>query len=227
MKGLKSNQKLLLLSAIITITGIILSGPVGILLAQMRPQPEWRGEITFVANYHFVQNLPYIFGFILMLGFTLFIAASFRFASTGLQKGLRSVAVIFTSVYAAMVGLNYAFQIALVPALVYKSPTFAALFTMANPKSVGWVLEMFGYGFLGAATILIAPVFRKGLRKKLIKYLLIANGIISILGAAATTLGTEWLMEWPGITSVIIWNILILVIMTLVITDIYKTKFAE
>lgn len=227
MKGLKTNQKLLLISAIITITGIILSGPVGILLAQIRPQPEWRGVITFVANYHFVQNLPYIFGFILLLGFTLFVSASFRMASTGLQKILRSAAIIFTTVYAAMVGLNYAFQIALVPALVYKSPTFATLFTMANPKSVGWILEMFGYGFLGAATILIAPVFRKGIRMKLVRYLLIANGVISILGAAATTLGTEWLMEWPGITSVIIWNILILVIMTLVITDIYKTKFAE
>ena len=59
---------------------------------------------------------------------------------------------------------------------------------------------------------------------KLIRYLLIANGVISILGAAATAFGNSWLMEWPGIVSVIVWNILILVIMSLVIIEIYKTR---
>jgi hypothetical protein len=126
-----------------------------------------------------------------------------------------------------MIGLNYAIQTALVPALIYKNPSFAGLFTMANPQSVGWILEMFGYGFLGIAAILIAPVFNKGIRMNLIRYLLTANGVISILGAAATTLGTNWLMEWPGIVSVVVWNLLILVIMVLVIVDIYKSKFAD
>lgn len=227
MKELNANQKLLLVSAIITITGIILSGPIGILLAQIKPQPAWQGENIFVSNYHYVQTLPYVFGFILLCGFTLFISTSFRLASTGQQKVLRIAANIFTSAYVVMVGLNYAFQIALVPALIYKSPSFASLFTMANPQSVGWILEMFGYGFLGAATILIAPVFRKGLQMKVVRYLLIANGVISILGAAATSFGTQWLMEWPGIVSVVVWNLLILAIMILVIIDIYKTKIAE
>ncbi|NMB83512.1 MAG: hypothetical protein GYA14_17020 [Ignavibacteria bacterium] len=227
MKQLDANKKLLLVSAIITITGIILSGPIGILLTQIEPQPVWQGEAIFIANHNYVQTFPYMFGFILILGFTLFMSTSFRLAATGYQKVFRLAANIFTSVYVVLVGLNYAIQISLVPALVYKSPSFAALFTMANPRSVGWILEMFGYGFLGVATILIAPVFRKGLRMKIVRYLLIANGIISILGAAATTLGTMWLMEWPGIVSVVIWNLLILAIMILVIVDIYKTKFAE
>ncbi|MEW6508895.1 MAG: hypothetical protein AB1432_14235 [Bacteroidota bacterium] len=227
MKKLNANQKLLLASAIITITGIILSGPIGILIAQIKPQPAWQGEIVFIANYHYVQTVPYLFGFLLILGFTLFMSASFRLASTGYQKILRIAANIFTAVYVAMIGLNYAIQTALVPALIYKNPSFAGLFTMANPQSVGWILEMFGYGFLGIAAILIAPVFNKGIRMNLIRYLLTANGVISILGAAATTLGTNWLMEWPGIVSVVVWNLLILVIMVLVIVDIYKSKFAD
>lgn len=227
MKELNANQRLLLVSAIITIAGIILSGPIGVILTQIKPQPAWQGEFIFVANYHYVQTLPYIFGFLLILGFTLFISTSFRLAATGYQKVFRIAANIFTTVYVTMVGLNYAIQISLVPALTYKSPSFAALFTMANPRSVGWILEMFGYGFLGVATILIAPVFRKGIRMKTIRYLLVANGVISIVGAAATTLGTNWLMEWPGIVSVVIWNLLILAIMILLIIDIYKTKIAE
>jgi hypothetical protein len=224
MKKLNANQKLLLASAIITIAGILLSGPIGVLLTLIRPQPQWKDEITFVANYHYVQTLPYVFGFILIIGFTLFISTSFRLASTGTQKILRITANIFTAVYAALVGLNYAIQIGLVPALIKSNEQLAGLFTMANPNSIGWILEMFGYGFLGVATILISPVFRKGLRMKLIRYLLIANGVISILGAAATAFGTSWLMEWPGIVSVVVWNILILVIMVLVIVEVYKTK---
>lgn len=227
MKELNANQKLLLVSAIITIAGIILSGPIGILITQIKPQPSWQGEYIFVANYNYVQTLPYFFGFILLFGFTLFISTSFRLASSGQQKVFRIAANIFTSAYVVMVGLNYALQIALVPALTFKQPSWAAFLTMANPSSLGWILEMFGYGFLGAATILIAPVFRKGTRMKLIRYLLTANGVISILGAAATTLGTTWLMEWPGIVSVVVWNLLILAIMILVIIDIYKTKIAE
>lgn len=224
MKKLNANQKLLLASAIITIAGILLSGPIGVLLTLIKPQPQWQDEITFVANYHYVQTLPYVFGFILIIGFTLFISTSFRLASTGTQKIFRIAANIFTAVYVSFVGLNYAIQIAIVPALVYKQPSLAAFLTMANSSSLGWILEMFGYGFLGVATILISPVFRKGLRMKLIRYLLIANGVISILGAAATAFGNSWLMEWPGIVSVIVWNILILVIMSLVIIEIYKTR---
>ena len=224
MKRSSANQKLLLISAIIVIAGILFSGPIGILLTFIKPQPAWKNSETFAANFHFVQTIPYIFGFILLTGFTFFISTSFRLASTGTQKIFRIAANIFTAVYAALVGLNYAIQIGLVPALVISNEQLAGLFTMANPNSIGWTLEMFGYGFLGGATILIAPVFRKGLRLTLIRYLLIANGVISILGAAATAFGTSWLMAWPGIVSVVVWNILILVIMVLVIVEVYKTK---
>lgn len=224
MKQRNANQKMLFVSAIILITGILLSGPIGVLLTLIKPQPQWKDEIIFVSNYHPVQTVPYMFGFILIIGFTLFISTSFRLASTGTQKILRITANIFTAVYVAFVGLNYAIQIALVPSLIFKHPAWAAFLTMANPYSLGWILEMFGYGFLGVATILISPVFRKGLNMKLIRYLLIANGVISILGAAATAFGTMWLMEWPGIISVVVWNILILVIMVLVIAELYKAK---
>lgn len=224
MKQLNSNQKMLFASAIIVITGILLSGPIGVLLTLIKPQPQWKDEITFVANYHPVQSVPYMFGFILIMGFTLFVSTSFRLASTGTQKIFRIAAIIFTAAYVAFVGLNYAIQIALVPALSLKQPSWAAFLTMANPRSLGWILEMFGYGFLGVATILIAPVFRKGVRMKIIRYFLIANGVISILGAAATALGTLWLLEWPGIVGVVIWNILILVIMVLVIVETKKAK---
>lgn len=224
MKQFNANQRLLLISSIVVITGILLSGPIGVLLTQIKPQPEWKNSETFASNFHIVQTLPYIFGFILLTGFVLFISTSFRLASTGIQKIFRIAANIFIAVYATLVGLNYAIQIGLVPALVKSKDQLAGLFTMTNPNSIGWTLEMFGYGFLGAATILIAPVFRKGYRMKVVRYLLIANGVLSILGAAATAFGTSWLMEWPGIVSVVIWNILILVIMSLIILEIYKTR---
>ena len=80
------------------------------------------------------------------------------------KRPVTQAALVFTGVYAALVALNYVVQTTFVPALVTHgdiadAPLIAA-FTMAQPRSLAWGLEMWGYGFLGLATWLVAPVMR-------------------------------------------------------------------
>lgn len=204
-------------SAILTILGTILSGPVGTLLSFMiRPQPAWVNVDTFIKNYHPIQSAPFVFGFFLILGFSLFISSTSKLASSHSEKIYSILAIIFTSMFATIIGINYIIQIAFVPTLIGFNNNAISIFTMTNPRSLCWVFEMFGYGFLGVATWLVAPLFKNGQRMKYIRYLLVLNGIVSLLAAAYTAIDISMLMTIPGLISYVIWNLLIIVLMWLV-----------
>jgi MFS family permease len=213
-------HRLIALSAAITIVAILLSGPVGMtVVAAVGPQPEWRSIEAFTENYHPIQKLPYIFGFLLIVGFVLFITAASNLAKTPVEKTYSASALIFASAYVALIGLNYTIQIAYVPVLMTADPQLAALLTMSNPMSFGWALEMFGYGFLGASTWCLAGLFQGRGRKKSIRLLLIANGVVSILGAAITAVDISWVMSVPGLISFVAWNLLVVVLMVVVFLE--------
>lgn len=213
-------HRLIAISAVITLIAALLSGPVGIVIASVvSPQPEWQGVEVFMENYHPIQRLPYVFGFMLILGFVLFIAAASNLAKTSVEKTYSASALIFVSAYVALIGLNYTIQIAYVPVLLTADPQLAALLTMANPNSFGWVLEMFGYGFLGVSTWCLAGLFQGRGRKKFIRLLLIANGVVSILGAAITAVDVSWVMSVPGLISFVAWNLLVVVLMVVVFLE--------
>ena len=89
---------------------------------------------------------------------------------------------------------------------------------MANPGSFAWFLEMFGYAAMGAATWLVAPAFRGSRRADAIRYLLVANGVLSIGGAACTALFDRWVFSTAGMVSFAAWNALIPVCYLLIAT---------
>ena len=209
--------RLIAISAAVVIAGIILSGPPAVYLVSLfHPQPEWIDAATFIDHYHPIQALPFAGGFLLILGFTFFIAAASQLAVLPTQKVPATLAIIFAAAYAVMIGLNYTLQVAWVPALVRQGNPSLAQITMQNPHSIGWVLEMFGYAFLGLATWAIALVFWGSRMMNTIRYLLIANGFISILGGVMATRGMSWIYQTMGIISYILWNLLIIVTMVLI-----------
>jgi hypothetical protein len=61
-------------------------------------------------------------------------------------------------------------------------------------------------------------------KMNVIRYLLIANGIISIAGAMVTTGGVSWLFKTSGIISYVVWNLLILVTMALIYHEFRKRR---
>ena len=209
--------RLIAISAGVVIAGMILSGPPGVfLVGQLHPQPEWVDAATFMKHYHPLQLFPYAGGFVLIIGFAFFIASSYQLAVLASQKVPAVLAVIFVAAFAVMIGLNYSLQVAWVPVLIRTQDPLLARITMYNPQSVAWALEMFGYGFLGLSTWCISLVFWGSRRMNIIRYLLIANGFLSIASAIIATGGVAWFYETAGIIAYISWNLLIIVTMALI-----------
>ena len=216
MFELASGGRGLRLSAILVLAGAVFSGPVAMLVvSQTAPQPPWMGVETFVNNYRPVQALPYALGYVLLAGFVLFAAACHAGARANLRLRT-SAALVFTAVYAALVFTNYTIQLGFIPRMLNERPTYIGDLTMANPSSFAWFLEMFGYAAMGAATWLVAAGFRGNRRADGIRYLLIGNGLISIVGAACTALFDRWVFSTAGFISFAAWNVLIPVCFTLI-----------
>jgi len=181
-----------------------------LIVSRTAPQPAWESAEGFARHYASIQALPYVLGFLLLAGFVWFIAACFALAAATLRVRA-TAAVVFTAVYAAMVFTNYTFQVGYVPRVLGESPAVAAGITMANPSSLGWFLEMFGYAAMGVATWLVAPAFGGSARGLTIRWLLIANGVVSIIGALCTALFDRWVFSTAGLVSFTGWNVLVFV----------------
>jgi hypothetical protein len=209
-----SPSKLGWTGAACTLAGAILSGPGAMLVVELSyPQPSWRGAEAFVERYHPVQALPYFLGFLLVGGFVLLIAALHADA-TKRHRARSGAALSLAGAFAALIGLNYVLQTTFVPALVGDfttdhAPILAAV-TMANPRSLGWALEMWGYAVLGAATWLVAPVFEGRRMARAARLTFVANGPASIVPAILTAFEPGWALGVLGLISFVVWNLLVI-----------------
>lgn len=216
MSDLAAGVRGLRASAVLVLAGVVLSGPVAMLVvSQAAPQPAWTGVGAFADNYRPVQALPYVLGYVLLVGFVLFAASCHALAGPGLRLRT-SAGLIFTGVYAALVFTNYTIQLGFIPRVLKDRPAYIGDLTMANPSSFAWFLEMFGYAAMGVATWLVAPGFRGTRRADAIRYLLVGNGVLSIIGAACTALFDRWVFSTAGLISFAAWNLLIAVCYALI-----------
>ena len=216
MTALLSGTQAVRTSGTLVLLGAVLSGPAAMLVvAQVSPQPAWTGVSAFADNYHPVQVLPYVLGYILLAGFVFFSASCHALAPASLRMRT-SAALVFTGIYAALIFTNYTIQLGFIPRVLTDRPAYLSVLTMANPASFAWFLEMFGYAAMGVATWLVAPAFRGSRRADVIRYLLIANGVLSIVGAACTALFDRWVFSAAGLVSFAGWNLLIAVCFLLV-----------
>jgi hypothetical protein len=183
----------------------LLSGPIAFALTLLHPQPAWTDAATFAAHAHPIQQLPYWLGFGL-LGSCVLLVARIVALSWQHSRTRALVVLVLTAMYGGTILVNYALQVAYVPALARAGSPLVAYVTMANPEAPTWLLEMFGYGALGAATWIAAPLF--GAHRRWIRRLLVANGIVSIAGAIACAGGMAWLQTVPGLVAYLAWNAL-------------------
>lgn len=197
----------------LTLAGTLLSGPVAVTLVELtRPQPPWRDAATFAAHFHVIQTLPYLLGFSLVGGLVVLVVALRELAPAELRPRA-SIGVALAAAFAALVLLNYVLQASFVPGLVAQfrpsdAPVVEAL-TMANPRSLGWCLEMWAYGVAGVATWLVAPVFGGTPLERAAVLAFVANGVVSVAGALVTAAWPGWVLTPVGLAGYGAWNLLV------------------
>ena len=173
-------------SATLVVAGAVLSGPVAaVVVSRVAPQPAWTGVDRLR------RQLPPCAGAPLRARVppSRRIRVVLRVVPRACGCVLRvraSAALVFTGIYASLIFTNYTMQLGFIPRVLKERPAYLAALTMANPSSFAWFLEMFGYAAMGVATWLLADGFRGSHRADAIRWLLIGNGVLSILGAACT-----------------------------------------
>ena len=207
------------IAAAVVLAGIILSGPVAVVLVEvLAPQPSWQGVTTFIEHYSWLQSLPYVFGFFIAGGFILLVASTPIGDDDG-RSLLRRIALAFTAISAGLIFFNYVMQTAFIPLSLHESPMIVAATTMANPNSLGWALEMYGYAILGIATAFLAPLFSASPRQRVIARLFVINCILSVVGAFLMPLFPGWVLSVTGMIVGAAWNVLVAVTMVLVLLE--------
>jgi hypothetical protein len=209
------------IAAGVMLAGLLLSGPVGLGFASLHPQPAWTDAEAAARAYHPIQTVPYLAGFLLVGGALGLVAALHALARPEL-RARTGAALGFASAFAALIFLNYVVQTTFVPALMRshapgEAPLIAA-FSLANPRSLGWALEMWGYAVLGVATWLVAPVFAgDGRLGRATAGLFVANGPVSIAGGLLTAWRPGWVMTPVGTALFVGWNLLVAAMIPLAI----------
>ena len=158
------------------------------------------------------------------------VSAGHYLSETGKSKPISRfhllIALAWTIVFCALVSFNYISQISFVRNLAvnYKPEHDMAIatFSMANPLSFCWANEMWAYGFLGISTWLTASYYAN--RNNLIRILMIANGVLSLVGAVWTILDMEWVMTTAGLTGYFLWNVLMMFMMIAIYRDNKSSK---
>lgn len=218
--------------ALISLMGFILSGPVSVLVVMwIAPQPLWISAEEFVSHYHPIQSLPYYFGFMLLLGLMLLVTGHVISANDAPPQMRLSLWLSFALaiVFVSLVAFNYICQTLFIPHLVstytpQHDPLIAA-FSMSNPYSLSWGMEMWGYAILGLSNWYMASYYQR--RKPFISILLRMNLVLSLMSLAWTILQPNWVDTTIGLLLFMAWNILMILIMILLYWDARNITFGS
>jgi hypothetical protein len=146
-----------------------------------------------------IQPFATIMGFLLTPTFLVVMACIHCYASEK-KKVFSLVGLSFAIIYATLISINYFIQLT----FVNQSTFDVSIFSMTNPQSMMWVIEVLGYFFMGLATLFAAPVFSSGRIEKIIKWLFVVNGVLGILTPIAYAFNFPMQILLGGL---IVWDI--------------------
>jgi hypothetical protein len=215
----EGSDRILYRTAIWVIAGALLSGPIGSSVALFGTQPPWRDAATYMANFRAIEQAPFWLGFLFIGAWVTLFARIAALAPAERRTRVQAM-LVAAAVFGAIISINYTLQVGYVPALVAAGDSAVGYVTMSNPGSLGWIFEMFGYGALGVACGLAAPLFAGGRRRRRsIVWLFLANGVVSVGGAVATAIDVRWVMTPAGLWLYILWNVLVVAMMAAVAAE--------
>ena len=138
------------------------------------------------------------------------------FNNTRLQLQL-VLALVMGTVFFTLIFFNYSVQLVFIHQRIREIEVDAPLisaFTMVNPSSMSWMLEMWGYGILGIALALLIPCYSG---HSLLRWLLGLNMVVSLAGAIWMIFDVQWLFTSAGLILYGVWNLLLVVILLLIL----------
>lgn len=153
----------------LNISGVLISGLVFPLLTMLvYPQPQWQDAALFVKSFHPLQTATFFCGFFLVAGSLLTFIVLYLMARAE-KKVWALSALAINMVFTADVFLNYLIPTTYEPYIAAgnrpETASVLVVFTMANPCSFAWAMEIYGWGGIGASFILMAFIFgNKGLK---------------------------------------------------------------
>jgi hypothetical protein len=198
-------------AGVLLLLALPLSGPLGMwIAAAAAPQAPWTDAATFIRHYHPVQGLPFMFGFLLLVGFPA-LQVALRARARPAARPFTLLGVVFAAVFTALIAFNYIAQTALVPAAVARGDgPLIGLLSMNSPAAICWAIEMFGYGFLGLASLCAIPALDGRRVDRITRLLLVTNGLFSVAGAVLTGRDASWVLTPAGLWAFGSWNVVIL-----------------
>jgi len=179
------------------------------------PQPTWKNAELFMDSFNPLQTATFFCGFFLVIGSLLTFITLYLIANQ--EKKLAAISGLAVNViFTGIVFINYVIQSTYVPYLATNNPpeasTVLPIFSMVNPGSFAWALEMYGWGGIGLSFIFMAMIFDKGKYERTLKILFLANGSASVISALITSYDMKWLFSPYGLAALVIWNSLVFVI---------------
>jgi hypothetical protein len=138
-------------------------------------------------------------GIILVPTFTVLMACVHDYARPE-RKIYTRLGMLFTVGYAVLISFNYYMQLTLVQQNLYST-----VFAMDDPRSIMWVIEVLGYGFMGLATFFAAWIFTSGRLEQAVRWLFLINGVLGIGGMIGYALGLSMSILMAGLVA---WDII-------------------
>lgn len=127
-------------------------------LALTVPSQPWTGIESHAAAYRSLPVWLTVVPSLLLAPSFLCLVACLDAETAPERRHLTRTALGMAAVYTALVGFNYAVQLTVVRAGLLSGETEGlALWTMGNPHSIFWALDVVGYGFMGLSGLFIAP----------------------------------------------------------------------
>lgn len=131
-------------------------------------------------------------------------------------------------IFVALVSLNYICQTTFVPHLLSENNIAAdhliQSFTMSNPNSLSWGLEMCGYAILGLSLWFLRTYYQSHF---LIRFLIWANAILSLVSLVYSIYDAAWVETKTGLILYFIWNALMMMILVMIILYNKELSFNE
>ena len=152
------------------------------------PLPSWNGIESFAEAFRTLHVLPGAFALLLIPAFVILTATIYHTSAED-RRLFGMLGLVFSLVYASLVGANYAIQLVVLrPNLLRGETEGMALFALTNPYSVFWGLELIGYGFMMLSLISAAFVFDRSGLEGWVRKIFLVNGMVNILATVAYTI---------------------------------------